>query len=124
MATFRIIRQPADGRFVRGKMYRVDEHGNIGFMPMCSTLENAEYLIPEGTYPVVVNRSPKFKRPLPLLEQVPNRTGIRIHRGIHPKHSKGCILVTPAWEHYLTEEWLALQAHHENIKIQIINEKN
>ena len=120
MATFRIVRQLADGKFVRGKMYRVDEHGNIGFMPMCNTLENSEYLIPEGTYTVVVNRSPKFKRPLPLLEHVPNRTGIRIHRGSHPKHSKGCILVSAEDEQKLTARWLNEQRDHQEIKLEIV----
>ena len=55
----------------------------------CDTLEDAvrekkiagKTAIPEGTYEVIVNRSPKFKRDLPLLIDVPNFEGIRIHRG-------------------------------------------
>lgn len=49
--------------------------------------------IPEGIYKVVVNRSPKFKRDLPLLLDVPNFEGIRIHRGNTAKDTSGCILV-------------------------------
>lgn len=49
--------------------------------------------IPLGVYEVVVTPSPKFKRFLPLLLDVPNFEGIRIHTGGNPKHSSGCILV-------------------------------
>ena len=49
--------------------------------------------IPEGIYNVVVNHSPKFKRDLPLLLDVPYFEGIRIHRGNTAKDTSGCILV-------------------------------
>ena len=57
------------------------------------TLENADHLIPEGTYPVERTWSPKFKKFLPELIDVPDRCGIRIHRGTLPEHSRGCILL-------------------------------
>ena len=62
------------------------------------TLENADYIIPAGTYPVEKTWSPKFKKFLPELKDVfaPDGTprfGIRIHRGIIPEHSCGCILL-------------------------------
>lgn len=49
--------------------------------------------IPEGTYRVVVTHSPRFKRELPLLLDVPYFVGIRIHRGNSAEHSSGCVLV-------------------------------
>jgi hypothetical protein len=52
-----------------------------------------ETAIPEGTYKVIVNMSPKLKRRLPLLLNVPYFTGIRIHRGVNEKSSAGCIIV-------------------------------
>lgn len=67
----------------------------------CDTLEDTvrekkiagKTAIPEGTYEVIVNRSPKFKRDLPRLLNVPNFEGILIHRGNTPNDTSGCILV-------------------------------
>lgn len=52
-----------------------------------------ETCIPFGRYEVVVNMSPKFGRELPLLLNVPEFEGIRIHRGNTIKDTAGCILV-------------------------------
>jgi len=87
-----------------------------------ATLENADYIIPVGTYPVSVTFSPRFKRMLPLIGNVPGRSGIRFHRGTRPEHSKGCVLVSAVNEQQITAEWLALQASNEPIKITIDNE--
>ena len=59
----------------------------------CNTLERVGYQIPALCYHVAVTQSPKFKRRLPIVQNVPQRTGIRIHRGTKPQHSTGCILV-------------------------------
>ena len=114
MATIRLTRISREGKAVRGKM-RVNGRE-------IATLENADYIIPEGNYPVSVTFSPRFKRILPLIGNVPSRSGIRIHRGTKPEHSKGCILVSATMEQQLTAEWLALQASKEPIKITIKNE--
>ena len=57
------------------------------------TLENADFIIPAGTYPLDLTWSPKFKKLMPEVQDVPDRTGIRIHMGTKPEHSEGCILV-------------------------------
>jgi hypothetical protein len=49
--------------------------------------------IPPGRYRVVVTRSARFNRDLPLLLDVPGRDGIRMHTGNKPADTDGCIIV-------------------------------
>jgi hypothetical protein len=114
MTSIHLTRKSKDGKVVRGCLRFEGQE--------ISTLENADYIIPVGIYEVRVTWSPRFKRMLPLVMQVPGRSGIRVHRGTRPEHSKGCILVSAVNEQQITAKWLALQASNEPIKIQIDNE--
>ena len=49
--------------------------------------------IPAGCYKVVVNRSARFKRDMPLLLDIPEFFGVRIHGGNSSADTTGCILV-------------------------------
>ena len=120
MAYYKLIRFPANGKAVRGRLYEATQtRFEETLTPICDTLENADYLIPALIYGIGVTQSPKFKRLLPVVRQVPGRTGIRFHRGTRPEHSKGCILVPPSMEQELTSRWLAEQTSHEEIRLEI-----
>lgn len=49
--------------------------------------------IPLGTYNIILNRSNRFKKILPLLLNVPCYEGVRIHSGNTHVDTDGCILV-------------------------------
>ena len=53
---------------------------------------HGETCIPYGKYKVILSYSPKFKRELPEILEVPNFQGIRIHRGNKISDTLGCIL--------------------------------
>ena len=119
------------GKSVPGKLYRITHYFNkrTGLLVerpiyLCDTLENADYLIPALIYKVQVTQSPRFKRLLPVLVQVPGRSGIRFHRGSLPEHSKGCILVSAGMEQSLTARWLAEQSASEETRLEICNNIN
>lgn len=126
MAYYKLIRQPADGKAVRGTLYQTEHRysGSAGeykeyLTPVCDTLENANYLVPALIYKVQVTMSPKFKRLLPVLGGVPGRSGIRIHVGSKPEHSSGCILVSKENENILTSMFLKEQRQHEECRLEI-----
>ena len=82
------------------------EHSTIGELYIdgkfqCYTLEDVEREvkikneteIPKGTYKIVITYSNRFKKQLPLLLNVPNFEGIRIHSGNTNHDTEGCILI-------------------------------
>jgi len=92
MRKITLVRKAPQGKAVPGTISFNLNEGPFSFQ----TLENADFLIPEGEYPIEWTWSPKFKKPLPEILNVPDRSGIRIHRGTLPEHSKGCILTDMA----------------------------
>jgi hypothetical protein len=82
----RLIRNHPQGSAITGRLV-------INGRWFCNTLERIGYQIPAICYPMRVTHSPRFKRLLPIVQNVPQRSGIRFHRGSKPEHSTGCILV-------------------------------
>ena len=139
----KLIRNQAQGNAITGRLV-------IDGRWYCNTLERVGYQIPALCYHVAVTQSPKFKRRLPIVQNVPRiansgvpeqsvdcsgalseasnspspiayRTGIRIHRGTKPEHSTGCVLVPPEKECLLTYNILKAQNAHEEIILEVID---
>jgi Family of unknown function (DUF5675) len=74
-----------------------------------------ESAIPCGRYRVIITPSHRFKRPLPLVVDVPGFEGIRMHPGNHKGNTEGCILLgrrrakTASGEPWVGESRLALE---------------
>ena len=108
----KLIRNQPQGSAITGRLIINDHY-------FCNTLERVGYEIPPSSYPILVTMSPKFKRLLPLVQNVPQRLGIRIHRGTRPEHSTGCILVPANKETELTHLILKTQNNHETVTLKI-----
>lgn len=101
----KLIRNKPEGDALYGKLYitKTLRTGEQTLTLIAETLENERYKIPPLIYRLSVTFSPKFHRPLPLVNSVPGRSGIRFHPGNKPEHSHGCILVSKAFEDELKQ---------------------
>ena len=109
----RLIRNEAKGNAITGRLV-------IDGRWFCNTLERKGVEIPALCYHVAVTMSPRFKRLLPIVQNVPQRSGIRIHRGSKPEHSSGCVLVPDrVTEDKLTQIILKAQQEHEEIILEV-----
>ena len=90
MLTITLTRNRRKSNGVFGTMVLPLEQGEF----VADTIENADFLIPAGKYPLRLTWSPRFKKLMPLIDEVPEREGIRIHMGTKPEHSQGCVLVS------------------------------
>ena len=99
MAKIKIIRDTFSDESTIGKLYIDGEY-------FCETLEDKDRFIeaggvkiygktciPRGTYRLVITMSNRFKKELPLLLNVPQFEGIRIHAGNTAADTDGCILL-------------------------------
>lgn len=106
----------------------------------CFTLEDkvqwpkvpGETAIPTGTYEVKIGWSPRFKRDMPRLQNVPDYEGVLIHYGNTDKDTEGCILVGQVHEaghDFIGQSRIAFNdlfkklcdAESDGISIEIVN---
>ena len=121
MKTIKLIRENKTGNAVFGKMSFEMHNRNYELERFTQpTLENADFIIPPGTYPVEVTWSPKFRKFLPEIKDVPERSGIRIHMGSKPEHSKGCILLNLAGMANINCLFNQLEDQDEEAQIEIM----
>ena len=101
MLELTLVRDPSANGCTIGRLSIDGEH-------QCFTCEDVvrpagqkvpgETAIPAGRYRIIVNRSERFSKiaghevKLPLLLDVPNYEGVRIHTGNTAAHTEGCIL--------------------------------
>ncbi len=80
--------------------------------------------IPAGIYEVVITFSDRFKKQLPLLLNVPNFAGIRIHPGNKAADTEGCILVgTTQGKDFIGNSRVAFKALFDKLQTAMKKEK-
>ena len=94
-----LVREIKNEKQTHGLLFKIGKDDKREFI--CYTLEDKERdvkikgqtAIPTGKYTVIVTMSPKFKKELPLIINVPNFNGVRFHGGNNENDSEGCLLL-------------------------------
>jgi len=77
--------------------------------------------IPSGKYHLIITMSPKFKRMMPLLVDVPGFSGVRIHGGNTHEHTHGCPLIA---KNIVSEERIQGSMEHELTALLIASKED
>lgn len=97
MIPYRLVRWMENKQGIVGDLYRMDQL-------LCFTLEPPfqpkNGAIPEGSYVMTWEQSPRLGHYTPRLNNVPGREGILIHAGNVPADTEGCILVGSSFSMY------------------------
>jgi hypothetical protein len=95
----KLVRTIDNAEFTKGELY-------VNGIFECYTIEDTDRqleaggvkllgitAIPKGTYNVLISMSNRFNKFLPIIENVPDFSGVRIHSGNSSKDTEGCIIV-------------------------------
>jgi hypothetical protein len=122
-----LVRRPTTDGVTLGELF-ID--GAFAAFTLEPDDDGAHPAIPLGRYPVTITRSARFGRMLPLIGDVPGRSGIRIHPGNSVEDTSGCVLLGTtrsassvggsrvACEHVQHAIAVAL-AHHDDVWLTI-----
>jgi len=96
MKTVKLVRHWTNDKESIGTLMVKDSNGMPVFASMVlerGDLDNRRNVsnIPAGIYPLRLTYSPKFRRKMWLVDDVPNRSGIRIHPANYWNQLNGCI---------------------------------
>jgi hypothetical protein len=91
-----------------------------------ATKVHGKTAIPYGTFKIVVTKSERFSKMkgkpvyLPLLLNVPNYAGVRIHTGNKPEDTEGCLLpARKKSKNFVSESTLAFNQLNDKINLAI-----
>lgn len=90
MKTYLLERLYTDDKITLGRFWF---EGEVVFTMELPNKDNKKSIscIPVGTYTVEKTYSPRFKKAMWLVKDVPNRSGIRIHSSSFVRELEGCI---------------------------------
>ncbi len=96
-----VQRRPSSDGCTLGRMTIAGVHENFTLEDVVRSGPKVpgETAIPAGRYRVILTFSQRFQRVLPLLLDVPDFTGIRIHAGNRSSETDGCLLVGQSVAH-------------------------
>lgn len=66
---------------------------NVMGLPVSEWKVPGKTAIPESRYRVTIEMSPRFRKLMISLHDVPGFNGVRVHGGLEPDHTEGCPLM-------------------------------
>lgn len=92
---YTISRVYVNGKYFGCNALEDTDRGLLQTMPLSEIQRKKvkkETAIPRGYYDIAITYSPKYRKMMPLVVDVPGFSGIRLHSGNSNKDTEGCIL--------------------------------
>jgi hypothetical protein len=88
-----VQRQNFDAQCTQGEMLLNGTHFGWTLEPQSDPSKGKPYCVAAGTYAVLLQQSAHFNMVVPVVQNVPNFTGVEIHPGNFPPDTHACCLV-------------------------------